>query len=315
MILIAALLVAAGAVAVATPAALSRIDFSAAPAIGMAAWLGAFAAALGYVALALIALAWPGYPPGETFVGSALTCLGALEPIVVTWTAGLVAPVTAIGFTAPTGQLARIALGHRERGAALRRKHNELVEVLGRADTARADLVWLEHPVPLAYSVAGRGGYVVVTDGLARCLTEAQWRAVLAHEHAHLRGFHHQILGVCQVFARAFPWIPLFAAAPAAMATLIELAADRAAAAEAGPQALAAALRTVASRTTTALDLVDKSLELRLQCLSAPPESRAAGRRRAPPGAAGRCSWSSGRFCWLPQSRSSPSDRSPRSPI
>ncbi|MFD7847147.1 M56 family metallopeptidase [Nocardia sp. NPDC059764] len=281
MILIAALLVAAGAVAVATPAALSRIDFSAAPAIGMAAWLGAFAAALGYVALALIALAWPGYPPGETFVGSALTCLGALEPIVVTWTAGLVAPVTAIGFTAPTGQLARIALGHRERGAALRRKHNELVEVLGRADAARADLVWLEHPVPLAYSVAGRGGYVVVTDGLARCLTEAQWRAVLAHEHAHLRGFHHQILGVCQVFARAFPWIPLFAAAPAAMTTLIELAADRAAAAEAGPQALAAALRTVASHTTTALDLVDKSLELRLQCLSAPPESRAAGRRRA----------------------------------
>ncbi|GAB3204186.1 M56 family metallopeptidase [Nocardia tengchongensis] len=281
MILIAALLVAAVAVAVGAPAALSRIDFAAAPSIGIAAWLGAFAATLGYVALALIALAWPGYPPGESFAGSALACLGAIEPIVVTWTAGFIAPVTAIGLTAPTGQLARIAIGHRGRGAALRRKHNELVEVLGRADAAHANLVWLEHPAPLAYSVAGRGGYVVVTDGLAHCLTDAQRQAVLAHEHAHLRARHHQILGVCQVFARAFPWIPVFAAAPAAMASLVELAADRAAG---DPRALAAALRIVAARTTsttTALGLVDESLALRLECLCAPPRSRAAARRRA----------------------------------
>ncbi|MFD6357485.1 M56 family metallopeptidase [Nocardia tengchongensis] len=281
MILIAALLVAAVAVAVGAPAALSRIDFAAAPSIGIAAWLGAFAATLGYVALALIALAWPGYPPGESFAGSALACLGAIEPIVVTWTAGFIAPVTAIGLTAPTGQLARIAIGHRGRGAALRRKHNELVEVLGRADAAHANLVWLEHPAPLAYSVAGRGGYVVVTDGLAQCLTDAQWQAVLAHEHAHLRARHHQILGVCQVFARAFPWIPVFAAAPAAMASLVELAADRAAG---DPRALAAALRIVAARTTTtatALGLVDESLALRLECLCAPARSRAAARRRA----------------------------------
>ncbi|WP_458686267.1 M56 family metallopeptidase [Nocardia tengchongensis] len=284
MILIAALLVAAVAVAVAAPTALSRIDFTAAPNIGIVAWFGAFAATLGYLALALIALAWPGYPPGETFAGSALACLGAIEPIVVTWTAGFIAPVTAIGFTAPTGQLAWIAIGHRGRGAAVRRRHNELVRMLGRTDSARANLVWLDHPVPLAYSVAGRGGYVVVTDGLAHCLNDAQWQAVLAHEHAHLRGFHHQILGVCQVFARAFPRIPLFAAAPAAMTALVELAADRAAATATDPQTLAAALRAVALRTTatnTPLGLVDECLSVRLECLSAAPKSRVSGRRRA----------------------------------
>ncbi|MET9485383.1 M56 family metallopeptidase [Nocardia sp. NPDC006630] len=285
MILITALLAAALALAVAAPVALRRIDFSAAPGVGMGAWLGAVAAMIGCGALVLVALVWPGDPPGEFFACSVLGCLGAIEPVIVTWTASLIMPVAALGFTVPTGQLARIAVGHRGRGANLRRRHNELVEVLGRVDPSGSKLVWLEHPVPLAYSVAGRGGYVVVTDGLAHCLTDVQWRAVLAHEHAHLRRFHHHIVGVGQILARAFPWIPLFAAAPAALATLVEFAADRVAADATDPQALSAALHTVAAHAATTpaapLGLIDESLAMRLECLSATPDSRTTSRRTA----------------------------------
>ncbi|MFE3543656.1 M56 family metallopeptidase [Nocardia sp. NPDC059177] len=273
MILLTALLAAGIALAVAAPAVLSRVDFTAAPVMGMVAWLGAVAATLGCGVLALIALAWPGDPPGNLSAGRLVESLAAVEPTVVTWAAGLIMPLAVIGTLVPTGQLTRIVIGHRGRGAALRRRHRELVEIVGRVEVAGAKLVRLEHPVPLAYSVAGRGGYVVVTDGLARCLTEAQWRAVLAHEHAHLRGFHHHILGAFQVLARAFSWIPLFAAAPNAVATLVEFAADRAAAAATDPRALAVALRTVAAHATTMptapLGLIDDSLAMRLERLSA----------------------------------------------
>ncbi|MDO3648082.1 M56 family metallopeptidase [Nocardia mangyaensis] len=284
MILLTALLAAGIALAVAAPAVLSRVDFTGAPIVGMMAWLGAVAATIGCGVLALIALAWPGDPPGNIAAGKLVESLAAVEPTVVTWTAGLIMPVAVIGAILPTGQLARIAIGHRGRGAALRRRHRALVEIVGRVDVAGAKLVRLEHPVPLAYSVAGRGGYVVVTDGLERCLDDAQWRAVLAHERAHLRGFHHHILGACQVLARAFSWIPLFAAAPAAVATLIEFAADRAAAAATDPRALSGALRTVASHgasRSAPLGLIDESLARRLECLSAAPDSRSSSRRTA----------------------------------
>lgn len=284
MIVIAALLAAGIALGVVVPAVLVRVDFGAAPGVGMVAWLGAIAAVIGCGVLALIALAWPGEPPGEDFAGGVVQNLAAIEPVVVTWTARLIMPVVVIGMIVPTGQLAWIAIGHRGRGAARRRRHNELVEILGRADPAGAKVVRLDHPIPLAYSVAGRGGYVVVTDGLARCLTDAQWHAVLAHEHAHLRGFHHHILGVCQVLARAFWWIPLFAAAPAALTTLVELAADRTAAASTDPRDLCAALNTVAAHATTPvtpLGFVDEALAMRLECLSSAPESRSAARRMA----------------------------------
>ncbi|MBL1073859.1 M56 family metallopeptidase [Nocardia sp. 2] len=284
MILITALLAAGAALALIGPAVLRRADFGAAPAMGMAAWLGAIAATIGCAALALIALAWPGDPPGNLRAGAVVRSLAEVEPIVVTATASLLIPLAVVGAVVPIGQLTRIAIGHHGRGAASRRRHEELVGILGRADPGTG-VVRLDHPIPLAYSVAGRRGYVVVTDGLTHCLTDAQWHAVLAHERAHLRGFHHHILGGCQVLAGAFPWIPLFAKAPAAVATLVELAADRAAAAATDPQALHAALRTVATYGVSApmspLALIDESLAARLECLSAAPESSSASRRSA----------------------------------
>lgn len=193
-------------------------------------------------------VAWPGDPPGNSLVGAVAQSLAEIELTIVTWTADLILPAAIAGLILPVGLVARVAVVHVRKWSAHRRRHTALLALLSRVDPASTGLVWLDHPVPLAYSVSGHGGYVVVTDGPAGCLTEAQWRAVLAHEHAHLRARHHHILGVCQVLVGAFPWIPLFAAAPSALTTLVELAADRAAAIRTDPHSLGSALRTVENR-------------------------------------------------------------------
>ncbi|WP_316574997.1 M56 family metallopeptidase [Nocardia canadensis] len=285
MILLIALVAAATMLALVAPAVLLRIDFGAAPVVGIVAWVGAMSATIGLGMLALAALAWPGDPPGNSRAGALARSLAEVEPMIITWTAELIMPAAICGLIVPAGLVARVAVVHRRHASARRRRHAELIGVLGRADPGGAGVVWLEHPVPMAYSVAGHGGYVVVTDGLARCLTRAQWRAVLAHEHAHLRGRHHHILGVCQVLAGAYPRIPLFAAAPSALTTLVELAADRAAATRTDPQSLGSALRAVAVHgapmSMSAVDPTHDSLAMRLACLGAAPKFRSASRRRA----------------------------------
>ncbi|MGY0498331.1 M56 family metallopeptidase [Nocardia sp. FBN12] len=285
MILLIALVAAGAVLALVAPAVLIRIDFGGAPVVGIAAWMGAVSATIGVGVLGVVALAWPGDPPGNSRVAAVAQSLAEVEPMIITWTADLIMPVAIAGMIVPAGLVARVAVVHRRRASALRRRHSELIGVLGRTDPSSAGLVWLDHPVPLAYSVAGHGGYVVVTDGLARCLTQAQWHAVLAHEHAHLRGRHHHILGVCQVLAGAFPRIPLFAAAPSALTTLVELAADRAAATRTDPQSLGSALRAVAVHgalvSMSAIEPTQDSLAVRLACLGAAPKFRSVSRRRA----------------------------------
>ncbi|WP_280339448.1 M56 family metallopeptidase [Nocardia neocaledoniensis] len=285
MILLIALLAAGAILAMGTPTVLRRIDFGGAPVVGIVAWMGAVSATIAVGVLALTALAWPGEPPGNSSVGAVARSLAEIEPTVVTWAADLILPAAMAGALLPIGLVTRVAVIHARKWSAHRRRHTELLALLGRVDPAGTGLVWLDHPVPLAYSVSGHGGYVVVTDGLARCLTETQWRAVLAHEHAHLRARHHHILGVCQVLAGAFPRIPLFAAAPSALTTLVELAADRAAAIRTDPHSLGSALRTVAGHgarmSIATVEPTPDSLAERLACLGAAPESRSAARRRA----------------------------------
>ncbi|XGU21755.1 M48 family metalloprotease [Rhodococcus sp. 3Y1] len=66
----------------------------------------------------------------------------------------------------------------------------------------------------MAYSVAGKPGFVVATQGLSSALSGGERDAVLAHERAHLSGGHHRIVGACEVLAAVLPRVPLFAAAP-----------------------------------------------------------------------------------------------------
>ncbi|MGW4369727.1 M56 family metallopeptidase [Nocardia takedensis] len=270
MILALVLATVAAVAAVAAPRGLRGIASVASPFATIAAWLAAIVTVVLAAAAAVAVGLWPGHAPGESTLEAAMRCLSTVEHLT---------PAPARGFlwgaVLGTGGalLARLAVvGARDARARgrLGRQYAEMVRLLGRADAQAARLYWLEHPVPLAFSVAGRRRYVVATDGLAERLTPRERSAVLAHEHAHLRGFHHQITGVCRVLATAFPRIPLFAAAPSAIATLVELAADHAAARATDPLSMRTALRAVAAQSPAAgidLPLVDESLTLRIDRL------------------------------------------------
>ncbi|MGN2642132.1 MULTISPECIES: M56 family metallopeptidase [Nocardia] len=271
MILALGLAIAAAVSAIAAPSVLRAVESVAAPVATIAAWLGAITTVL-VLTLAAVAFGlWPGHAPGERPLETLLTCLSTVEHLTPAsargflWTAALGAGLAVSARLVVVG-----ARDVRARGRSIRH-HTEVVRLLGRADPRQARLIWLEHPVPLAFSVAGRRGYIVATDGLARRLTPLQRSAVLAHEHAHLRGFHHQILGVCRVLAAAFPRIPLFAAAPTAVAALVELAADRRAARLTDPASMRTALEAVAAGSNAGgldMPLVDESLERRCRRLA-----------------------------------------------
>ncbi|MDQ6945167.1 MAG: M56 family metallopeptidase [Actinomycetota bacterium] len=53
----------------------------------------------------------------------------------------------------------------------------------------------------LAYSVAGRAGQIVVSNGLLARLTPDERRVVFAHEAAHLRLRHHRLLWLADIAA------------------------------------------------------------------------------------------------------------------
>lgn len=61
------------------------------------------------------------------------------------------------------------------------------------------------YALPGSVAASSPGGRVVVSTAMLRCLEGDEQRALLAHEHAHLRGRHHRFLLVSQLAARANP--------------------------------------------------------------------------------------------------------------
>lgn len=130
----------------------------------------------------------------------------------------------------------------------VRRARQERLEILrlaAHADATQPSTLWLRHDRPLAFSLPGKPAVIVATDGLRTHLSPASAAAVLAHERAHLRGRHHLLMTVTGVVSRTFRFVPLFREVRAALAELVELAADGEAARAYGPDAVRAALRVV----------------------------------------------------------------------
>lgn len=67
------------------------------------------------------------------------------------------------------------------------------------------DLVVVDDDRPDAYVVPGRHGRVVVSTAMLRALPADERRALLAHEHAHLRHRHHLYIQLTELAARANP--------------------------------------------------------------------------------------------------------------
>ncbi|GAA4608779.1 Zn-dependent protease with chaperone function [Actinoplanes octamycinicus] len=92
-------------------------------------------------------------------------------------------------------------------------------------------LVLLPDDAPRAFAVPGNPGHVVVTTGMRGLLTDPQFEALLAHEHAHLSEHHHRLARLAELAVAAHPalwWVGKH------VDYLIERAADERAAASLG---------------------------------------------------------------------------------
>jgi Zn-dependent protease with chaperone function len=184
-----------------------------------------------------------------------------------------------LGMTVLVGLAIRLTLIGRRQARRRRQARDECMGILriaGRADTVRPSTLWLEHSRPLAFSLPGRRGFIVATDGIAAQLTPEEVFAVLEHERAHVRGRHHLLLAVSEVTSWAAPFLPLLRQAPAALADLVELAADAAAARRCGARVLSDALTKVDrfDLPPTALAVGNHAVDLRLHRLSGTRSAR-----------------------------------------
>jgi beta-lactamase regulating signal transducer with metallopeptidase domain len=124
-----------------------------------------------------------------------------------------------------------------------RRTHKRVARI----GTPQAGFTVVESREPMAYTVGLRRRVVVVSSGMLSQLTAGEQAAVLAHERAHVRGWHTLALVVARIVVRAFGFFPPARAATRQLVLGLETAADDAAAGEIGdPLAVARALLRLA---------------------------------------------------------------------
>lgn len=158
------------------------------------------------------------------------------------------------------------------RTVRLRRRHRDLVDVLGTPWPAAPAARVLDHPVPVAYCLPGRRSRLVLSVGVLAVLAPAELRAVLAHEGAHLRERHDLVVLPFVAWGATAPFVRGMACAQVAVAALIEMRADDVAVAGADPAELSAALRTVGgSSPAAAVGSFRTALDDRLTRILVPP--------------------------------------------
>jgi Zn-dependent protease with chaperone function len=152
------------------------------------------------------------------------------------------------------------------------REHRKLLALAGRSRPGLPGVTVLDHPVPLAYCLPGRPGPVVLTTATLERLDAGQLAAVLAHERAHQARRHHALLLAAEVLRIGFPWLPAARAARAAVARLVELAADDAATRRHDPAEVAAAIAklTAPSAPTLGLSAAGANTSERIRRLTTP---------------------------------------------
>ncbi|WP_017975702.1 M56 family metallopeptidase [Actinopolyspora halophila] len=160
---------------------------------------------------------------------------------------------------------------HLHRQRRLHRRQVELLRIAARAAPGPIPTMWLPHAGLLAYSVAGRRGFVVVSEGLREQLSDTGCAAVIEHERAHLRGRHHLLVGLAEALAASAPWLPLTGHSPTLVRTAVELAADRTAARTYGAVTVRSALLAMSQTPRTApppaLGMAQECVALRLRHL------------------------------------------------
>lgn len=129
---------------------------------------------------------------------------------------------------------------------ARRRRHRDVVDLVGRSDQRVPGAHVVEVDAPLAYCIPGLRSRLVVSTPALDALGDPELRAVLEHERAHVRARHDLVLEGFTAVHNAFPRIVRSRAALDAAAGLVEMLADDSARSRTGPVPLARALVALA---------------------------------------------------------------------
>jgi Zn-dependent protease with chaperone function len=168
---------------------------------------------------------------------------------------------------------AQVALDTRAR----RRRHRDLVDLLGSRSGERPDLRILEQEAPMAYCLPALGNSrLVLSAGALARLGRPELSAILAHEQAHVSARHDLVLEGFSALHQAFPRgvrseVPLHQAQ-----LMVEMLADDVARTRVGAAPLARALVSMAGQCTPSVGLgaADRSVLVRLERLATPLRPR-----------------------------------------
>lgn len=271
MIVAAGLLAYGAVLALAGQVVFRRTAFRRAPRLGVLVWQLGVASVLVSWVLAGLVVAVPLTPL------DGLGHLLAVCVLVVHQLAAGSAPALprAVGLVVVLGILGRAgwsvgsaaALTYRDR-----LRHARVLRMVARPAPELGGALILDHPDATIYCLPGRLRQTVVSRGALQVLTRSELAAVLAHERAHLRARHHLAVLSVRAIARAFPRVPLFAAAAREVPVLVEMCADDAAARRHGTRAVVGALAALAAMRAPrgTLAAADSAAAARIERLVAP---------------------------------------------
>jgi Zn-dependent protease with chaperone function len=154
----------------------------------------------------------------------------------------------------------------------MRRRHRDLLDLLGTPWPAVPGARVLDHPVPVAYCLPGLRSRLVLSAGVLDALEPQAVRAVLAHERAHLRERHDLVVLPFVAWGATAPFVRGMVCAQVAVARLIEMRADDVAACSSTRHQLTGALRVMGDAApAAALSSFTAALDHRLDRILAPP--------------------------------------------
>ncbi|MFF0051695.1 M56 family metallopeptidase [Streptomyces sp. NPDC005498] len=237
----------AGLVGATVPAVLSRARWPhRAPIIAVLAWQGLMVTFVVATALAVSHMVLTEQHVHHGLVGLLTACgLAADAPAgesATTFGEALELVVPTVIVLLPLGWLVRCTW----RARRARQRHLDMLALVGEPAPGY-DATVVDHGVPAVYCLPGRCRRVVITQGALDILSEAQMRAVLEHERAHLAGRHHLLHLLVDAFSRAFPGLPLARHAKEQTQLLVEMIADDRALQTHSREALATAMYEVAA--------------------------------------------------------------------
>ncbi|WP_236794404.1 M56 family metallopeptidase [Amycolatopsis sp. GM8] len=249
MIAAFALLLGALAAAWAVPRRLSVADLRRHdPAVLIVAWLLSMFGVLIAVVTGVVLLLLPSHGDVGVLLVSVHHCWSTIQHGASPETEEFGGLVGVLAVVTLAVRLAVVAVRGIRRRARTRQDHLATLRLAGRSDGGSPATLWVAHERPLAFSIGGRRGVIVATEGLHRHLSGESVAAVLTHERAHLTGRHHQLLAAADALRAAFPVLPVFQQAPVALRELVEIAADVTATRAHGHAAVRAALLCMSER-------------------------------------------------------------------